>query len=138
MSDTILIFGKESRKQAGYVTLLPVNFTPVWIFHILVSNYFCKLPKLTLMLIKLKGYLLPKDDWYYWEESWMTNIPFLCQKTSFLPDCIFLELISVGAKGLETVYIPSVFPAMWLMQFVQSMGWFASSLVQCVCFQDFL
>lgn len=52
----------------------------------------------------------------------MTNIPFLCQKTSFLPDCIFLELISVGAKGLETVYIPSVFPAMWLMQFVQSMG----------------
>lgn len=34
MSDTILIFGKESQKQAGYVTLLHVNFTPVWIFHI--------------------------------------------------------------------------------------------------------
>lgn len=64
MSDTILIFGKESWKQAGYVTLLPVNFTPVWIFHILVSNYFLQIMKTDIDAYKIKGYLLPKDDWY--------------------------------------------------------------------------
>lgn len=54
MPDSILVFGREPRKEIGFATLLHGSIICVWILHTKVSNYFLQVTNADIDISKIK------------------------------------------------------------------------------------
>lgn len=82
MPNTILIFGRASRKETGYGTLLYVGISRAWIFHTAFSSYVFTTTIADIDTCKVKKQPQPKDELSLsnWSEPSIRNTPVLCEK----------------------------------------------------------
>lgn len=90
MPDTILIFGRASRKETGYGTLLYVGISRAWIFHTTFSSYVFTATIADIDICKVKKQPQPKDELSLsnGSEPSIRNTPVSCEKKNTFFICL--------------------------------------------------